>query len=551
MVQADYIVIGAGSAGSVLANRLSGPGGGTVLLLEAGGETRSLRHRMPLAATKLWFDVDASWSLWSEPEPGLDGRKIPVPRGKGLGGSSAINGTVYNRGSPHDYDQWAELGLSDWTYASLLPYFRRIEDHWRGGDALHGAGGEVPITPPRARSPFTPAFLDAVRQMGWPTTEDLYEQGGEGIGLSDLNVDRAGRRVSAADAFLTPIRDRSTLEIETGARVTRIDVEDGRVTGVHYVRDGQSHFVRATREVVLAGGAVHSPQLLLLSGIGPAAELAAVGVQPVHDLPGVGRGFNDQPGGSLEFSVKLPLSFTHNLRADRFAVSLVQWMLGLGGVAAGPPIVATGAVRTTPDARSPDLRVNIAAGTMQSKVWCPGLIRASEHKLLMSFAVAHPESKGSITLASSDPLAPPNIRFNLLTAPNDVERMRRYYCLLSSLIRQPALRDIVGAITRPDPEPADDAALDQYIRSVAGTTSHAMGSCRMGLDAEAVVDAESKVRGIEGLRVVDASVFPVQVAGNPHSAIMAFADRVSDMILARVPVSRETDILSQPVGQVA
>ncbi|MFM6829834.1 MAG: GMC family oxidoreductase [Novosphingobium sp.] len=529
----DYIVIGAGSAGCVLANRLSGAGGGKVLLLEAGGTTRNILYRMPLAATKLWFNPKTSWGLWSEPEPGLDGRKIPVPRGKGLGGSSAINGTIYNRGSPPDYDKWRDLGLEGWDYAALLPYFRRIENHWRGADAVHGSGGEVTVSRVNSRSPFTPAFLETARQMGWPVTEDFLEHGGEGVGLSDLNVDRRGRRMSAADAFLRPISGRTDLQIETFAQVRKIVIENGRAIGVEYLHNGERKRVHAEREVILAAGAIASPQILLLSGIGPADELRANGIEPVLDLPGVGRNFNDQPGGSFEFTVQQPLSFVRNLRADRFALSLAQWMLGLGGIAAGPPIVAMGSVRTNTTDRSPDLRLNLAAATMQSKVWYPGITKSGPHKLMMSFGLAHPESRGSITLASADPAAPPRICYNLLTAPDDMARMKAYYRLLTGMIRQPAFADIAGEITRPAAPPADDAALETYLKSVAGTTSHPMGSCKMGIDAAAVVDAECKVHGITDLRVVDASIFPVQVSGNPHAAIMAVGDRMSDMILGR------------------
>ena len=529
----DFIVIGAGSSGCVVANRLSAPGGGRVLLLEAGGETRSLLYRMPLAATKLWFNAASTWSLFTDPEPGLDGRRLPVPRGKGLGGSSAINGTIYNRGSPADYDQWRDLGLAGWDYAALLPYFRRIESHWRGGDERHGASGEVPVTPLRHRSRLTPFVLAAAREMGLPVTDDLVGAEPDGIGLSDLNVDRRGRRSSAYDAFIRPIRTRDTLRIETGAQVLRLLIEDGRATGVEYLRDGQRHIVRARREIILSGGAIASPQLLLLSGIGPASELREAGIAPLHDLPGVGRNLNDQPGASFEVRSKLPLTATRDLRADRFARSMVQWALGLGGIGAGPPMIAVGSLRTLQGRASPDLRVTLTGATMLSKVWYPLLQAQPDHRFQVSFAVAHPVSRGSITLASADPLAPPRILYNLLTAEDDIAHLRRGYRLLRELVDQPAMAEVTGEIIRPATEPADDAALDAYLRSVAGTTSHPMGSCRMGVDEGAVVDAECRVRGLAGLRVIDASVFPTQIAGNPHSTAMMLGDRVSDMILGR------------------
>ena len=514
-MQTDYIVIGAGSSGCVVANRLSAPGGGSVLLLEAGGASRSPRYRMPLAATKLWFDPGSSWSLFTEPEPGLDGRRLPVPRGRALGGSSAINGTIYNRGSPHDYDQRRDAGLTGWDFASLLPYFRRIEHHWRGADAFHGAGGEVPVTRPRHPSRFAPAVLEAARQMGLPVTDDFLGPDSEGIGIPDLNVNASGRRVSAADAFLTPIRARTSLTVHTRAQVTRIRIEAGSAVGVAYLHNGAAVEARAAREIILCAGAIASPYLLLLSGIGPADELARIDVAPVHDLPAVSRDLTDQPGAGFEIATRLPHSFAHSLRADRFAFAMLQWALGFGGPASGPPMVAMGALRTQKTGRFPDMRLVVASATMQSKVWVPGIGPPPTHRLLANCAVAHPQSRGSVSLASLDPGTPPAIRFNLLTAAADVDRLRACYRLLRDLFRQPAAAALTGPITRPSPEPADDAALDAYLRAACGTTSHPMGSCRMGVDTDAVVDPTCRVRGIDALRVVDASVSPTQISGNP------------------------------------
>lgn len=372
--------------------------------------------------------------------------------------------------------------------------------------------------------------------MGWPVTGDLVGESPEGIGLSDLHVDRRGRRNSAYDAFIAPIASRGALEIQTGAQVHRILIEDGRAVGVEYLRDGVRRIARARREVILSGGAIASPEILLRSGIGPAEELARAGIAPLHDLAGVGRNLTDQPGASFEVSCKQPFTSTYDLRIDRFARSMVQWAAGLGGFGAGPPMVAVGSVCTGPECRRPDLRVTVTGATMASKIWCPGLGQAPQHRFMVSFAVAHPESRGSITLASADPATPPRIVYNLLTAAADIAQIRRGYRLLRELIAKPALADVAGAILRPASDPVDDRELDQYLRSVAGTTSHPMGSCSMGTGADAVVDGQCRVRGIAALRVVDASVFPTQIAGNPHAAALMLGDRISDMILDRAPL---------------
>lgn len=508
-----------------------------------------------MVAPRLWFDPRTSWGLHSEPEPGLGGRRLPVPRGKALGGSSAINGTVYNQGSPHDYDQWRDAGLTGWDHASLLPYFRRIEQHWRGASHWHGADGAVAVTPLRHVSPLTPQVRAAARAMGWPLTDDFSGAQTEGVGLTDLNVDRRGRRVSAADAFLQPARGRASLQVETGAQVLRVVIEGTRAVGVEYLQHGQRHMVRAQREVLLSGGAVASPQLLLLSGIGPADELQALGLQPQLDSPQVGRNFHDQPGASVELRALQPHTLVRDLRVDRLAARGVQWLLGQGGPLAGPPIVATGLLRTTTGQRSPDLRLNLAATTMAARVWCPGWGTRPADTLLLSFAVAHPHSRGSITLASADPLAPPRIRYNLLTAEADITQLRSHYRLMLAFLQQPALADVAGPLTRPAQAPQGDEAIDAYLRSVAGTTAHPMGSCRMGADAASVVDGQCRVRGIEGLRVVDASVFPTQISGNPHAAAMMLGDRVADFILGLPPLSpalpEQPEQPEPPIGDLA
>lgn len=537
MSEWDYIVIGAGSAGSVVANKLS-EADGTVLLLEAGGPARDVRFHIPIAGLTLRSDPKASWLYESEPEPGLDNRRIPVPRGRVMGGSSAINGTVYNRGNRDDFADWAAQGLAQWDYAAVLPYFRRIETHWRGADALHGGAGPVPVNPLPVPSPLTPLALAAAREMGHPVSDDWVGPNPEGWGVPDFNVDKRGRRISAATAFLKPIAKRKSLRIESRAQVLRILVEAGRAVGVEYRRDGQTRVARARREVILSAGVIGSPHILLLSGIGPADELRQAGVTPIHDLPGVGRNFNDQPAVFLLLRSKLPVAFEHALRLDRFIVNLARWTLGLPSVLAGPPIIAAANIRTVEGRGTPDMRLMLTGGTPDGRVWFPG-IRKSAGALLMGMAaLAHPQSRGSITLASSDPLRHPRILHNLLTDPRDVEDIRRGYRLLREFLRQPSLQQVIGDFVMPATEPRSDAEVDAYIRQATATPAHPMGSCRMGVDEGAVVDADCRVRGLAGLRVVDLSVLPSQISGNPNASAMMLGDRASDLILGRPPLPR-------------
>jgi choline dehydrogenase len=526
----DYIVIGAGSAGAVIAARLSEHA--TVLLIEAGGPSRNLLYRMPAALTKLWFNPKSSWGLFTEPEPALDGRRVPVPRGKAMGGSSAINGMVYNRGNAFDYDNWAASGLgAEWSFAGLMPYFRKIEDHWAGETAWHGAGGPVRISPHSDVNPLTPKAIAAAEAMGFAETLDFAGAQPEGFGTPEFTIDRRGRRVSAADAYLRPAR--STLRTEMNARVTRIIVEQRRAVGVSYIQHDKRQTVRAGREIILCGGAIASPQLLLLSGIGPADELRGIGIEPVHDLPAVGRNLQDQPACSFEAEALQPVMFERTLRADRFALAMLQWAAGLGGPLAAPPLLVSAIIRTKPGLPAPDMRVMLGSVAFDSRIWFPGLRKGKGHITTAAFSLCYPKSRGSLTLGSADPLAVPLIRYNLLVDPEDLSEMRRGYRLMRDLQRQDALSDVIGAVTRPAREPVSDDEIDAFLRASVATTSHPLGSCRMGAGEDSVVDPHFRVRGIEGLRVADASVFPTQIAGNPNGPIMAIGEKAADVILGK------------------
>jgi choline dehydrogenase len=538
MADPDYIVIGAGSAGAVIAARLSEHA--TVLLLEAGGPSRNLLYRMPAALTKLWFNPKSSWGLSTEPEAALGGRKVPVPRGRALGGSSAINGMVYNRGSAFDYDNWAASGLGiDWSYAGLMPYFRRIEDHWRGESAWHGADGPVRISPHSAVNPLYPKAIAAAKAMGFAETTDFAGAQPEGFGTPEFTTDRKGRRVSAADSYLRLAEGRANLRVETAAVVTRINIENGRAASVDYRHHGQQKTTRAQREVILCGGAIASPQLLLLSGIGPADELRAVGVTPLHDAPAVGRNLQDQPACSFDAEALCPAMFEHTLRADRFALAALQWAAGWGGPLASPPLLVSAIIRTKAGLPAPDMRVMLGSVAFDSRVWFPGIRKGKGHITTAAFSLCYPKSRGYLTLGSSDPLLAPRIAYNLYAEPQDLVEMRRGYRLMRDLQQQDALRDVIGRVTRPDVEPKTDDEIEAFLRATTATTSHPIGSCRMGVGEDAVVDGELRVRGIDGLRVADASIFPTQIAGNPNGPVMAIGEKAADIILGRAAPPRE------------
>ena len=502
-------------------------------MLEAGGEATDIRHRIPAAARKLWVNPAVNWMYKSVPEPGLQGRRLMIARGKVLGGSSAINGSVYNRGSHHDYEAWAAEGLPGWDYASVVPYFRRIEDHWAADEVDNGTGGPVPINQLQMRSPLTERALAAVREMGMPLARREVGSEPEGWGLPEMNVDKRGRRITSADAFLAPIRGRKTLTVTVHAQLARVIAENGRAVGVEYIHRGERCVGRATREVILCGGAIGSPQMLLLSGIGPADELRAVGVEPRHHLPGVGRNFNDQPAAFMQFRSRVPVTFERHLRFDRLAIAVARWAVGMRSPLSGPPVIASANLLTRQDRKSPDLRLMLTAATSDSHVWFPGIAPGIGHVIQGMFALSHPQSRGSVTLASADPLAHPHILYNILTDHGDIADIRRAYHLMRELIAQPSFRDVAGEFIAPQQKPRNDEEVDAFIRSVMRTTAHPMGSCKMGVDDMAVVDEQCRVRGLQGLRVVDLSVVPVQIAGNPHGPAMMLADRVSDMILGR------------------
>jgi choline dehydrogenase len=511
----DYVVVGAGAAGSVVASRLSEDDSASVLVLEAGGPDDDPRIARPSAYREL-PGSSLDWKFLTEEEPHLANRRIPWPRGKVWGGSGAISAMVYVRGPARDFDRWRELGNEGWGFADVLPFFRKAENHEGGPSFHHGTGGPQNVADPRFVPPLSAAFLEAAREIGLPRSDDWNGASAEGAGLYPLNQ-KNGERHSASDAYLRPALVRRNLRIESHALVTRVLVRDGRAEGVAYVQEGRARVARARREVVLCAGAIGSPQILLLSGIGPAAQLRELGIPVVVDLPGVGANLQDHPRVALTWESKAPLgpSPAEQEEARR------AWARDRTGPLTNSGLGAGAFVRTLPALELPDVQIvpvgNAAASTVSLNV-----------------ALMRPASRGALRLRSKDPSAPPLIRANYLGAPGDLDTLLRGLAVARRLAAAPALAALLGQSRSPGEGEGPDA-LERHVRENATTFFHPVGTCRMGNDPDAVVDAGLRVRGVRGLRVIDASVMPTLVGGATHAAAVMIAEKGADLIKRQGP----------------
>jgi len=526
----DYVIVGAGSAGCVLADRLSADGAARVLLLEYGGSDRSIFIQMPSALSIPMNMPRYNWFYHTEPEPGLGGRSLHTPRGKVLGGSSSINGLVYIRGNPLDFERWAQEGAAGWGYRDVLPYFRRAETREEGADRYRGGAGPLQTRYGTLSNPLHAAWLAAAAQAGYPHSKDVNGFQQEGFGRMDMTVG-AGRRCSAANAYLRPALKRRNLQLITHALATRVVLEGRRAVGLEYRHGGATHSVRIGRELIICAGPINSPQLLKLSGIGPAAELKAHGIEVRHDLPGVGENLQDHLEFYFQVACTQPVSLYSSINLWSRALIGARWLLRKDGLGATNHFESCGFIRSRTGIKFPDIQYHF----LPMAVAYDGSTLAQEHGFQAHVGPMRSKSRGWVRLASANPLDKPRVMFNYLSHADDITEMRACVRLTREIFAQPAFDQYRGREIQPGADVQTDAQIDEFARSKVESAYHPSCSCKMGGndDPLAVVDPQAKVHGLEGLRIVDSSIMPSITTGNLNAPTIMLAEKAADHIIGR------------------